>query len=174
MPPLFFNGITVLSLILLVAGIGLLVLELFHPGFGAPGVLGILVLVLDIFVSARTFQQGLLMAAIVAVIVLAFLALGARLISKGKIPRKLILTDESDRESGFISSQDMQALLGLAGTALTVLRPAGMAELDGQRWDVVTQGEFIPRGAALRVVEVEGGRIVVREEPSRAEAGDAK
>jgi membrane-bound serine protease (ClpP class) len=55
------------------------------------------------------------------------------------------------------------ALLGAVGTAATMLRPAGMAMFGEQYVDVVTEGSFIPAGARVQVVEVEGNRIVVKE-----------
>ncbi len=54
-------------------------------------------------------------------------------------------------------------LLNGTGTALTQLRPSGIADINGQRVDVVTEGDLIERGAQIKVVAVEGARIVVRE-----------
>lgn len=53
------------------------------------------------------------------------------------------------------------ALLDKEGTASSELRPAGVAEIEGQRVDVVTQGEMIAEGDRVRVAEVEGNRVVV-------------
>ncbi|MCE9582397.1 MAG: hypothetical protein K8T20_07880 [Planctomycetes bacterium] len=50
---------------------------------------------------------------------------------------------------------------GMDGTAVTPLRPTGVAVLDGKRTDVLTNGEPVERGAAIRVVAVEGNRVVV-------------
>ena len=82
--PAFFSGISLWSLILLIAGVGFLIGEIFHPGFGLPGILGLLALGLDILISARTLAQGLLMTAVAAVIVLVVFLVGASLFSKGK------------------------------------------------------------------------------------------
>ena len=159
--PAFFSGISLWSLVLLIAGIGFLVGEIFHPGFGLPGILGLLALGLDILISARTFAQGLLMTAIAAVIVLVIFLIGASLISAGKLPKKLVLQEENGSGEGFVSGDAEGAKAGDTGLALTVLRPSGIAEIGGRRLDVVTRGEFLPEGAALRVETVEGSRIVV-------------
>ena len=159
--PAFFSGISFWSLILLIAGVGFLVGEIFHPGFGLPGILGILALGLDILISARTFAQGLLMTAIAAVLVLVIFLIGASLFSAGKLPKKLVLQDENGSVEGFVSGDGEGAKEGDAGRALTVLRPSGIAEIGGKRLDVVTRGEFIPEGEALRVEAVEGSRIIV-------------
>jgi len=158
--PVFFSGISIWSLVLLVAGIGFLAAEIFHPGFGLPGVLGLVALGLDILISARTFAQGLLFTAIAAVIVLVVFLIGATLISRGKLPGKLVLREENGTEEGFTSAETA-ARPGQTGRAVTVLRPAGIAEIGGRRLDVVTRGEFLPEGAALRVESAEGSRVVV-------------
>ena len=159
--PAFFSGISLWSLVLLVAGIGFLIGEIFHPGFGLPGVLGLVCLGLDILISAQTLAQGLLMTAIAAVIVLVIFLIGASLISRGKLPKKLVLSAENGSVEGFVSGDGDGAAHGQTGRAVTVLRPAGIAEIGGKRLDVVTQGEFIPEGSPLRVEAVEGSRIVV-------------
>jgi len=159
--PSFFSGISIWSLILLIAGIGFLAAEIFHPGFGVPGVLGILALVFDILISARTFAQGLLMTAIAAVIVLVVFIIGTTLIDRGKLPKIIVLEDENSSGAGFVSS-DAEVEKGQTGKAVTVLRPAGIAEIGGRRADVVTRGEYLPAGAQLQVESVEGGKIIVR------------
>jgi membrane-bound serine protease (ClpP class) len=57
-----------------------------------------------------------------------------------------------------------QELVGARGRALTELRPTGRAEINGEYYPVVSEGRWIERGAALKVVQVEGNRIVVEEE----------
>jgi membrane-bound serine protease (ClpP class) len=52
---------------------------------------------------------------------------------------------------------------GDVGIALTKLRPAGKAQINGRRVDVITQGQMLDEGCPLEVVEVSGIRIVVRE-----------
>lgn len=54
-------------------------------------------------------------------------------------------------------------LLDKVGVAKTSLRPSGMAVIDGERVDVVTEGNLIEPGTPLKVVAVEGLRVVVRE-----------
>jgi membrane-bound serine protease (ClpP class) len=57
---------------------------------------------------------------------------------------------------------DRPELLNGIGTAVTQLRPSGVATINGQRVDVVTEGGLIERGTPVKVVAVEGSRIVVR------------
>lgn len=155
--PVFFGGFTIWSLVLLAVGLGLLVAELFQPGFGLLGIGGIGLLILDVLLSATTVGQALLLFSIVLVLALLVLVLGARLLSRGKLPRFLVLQEENHARS----SGEPRSLLGQAGTAETVLRPAGIARIGERRVDVVTRGEFLEPGTSLLVTEVDGSRVVV-------------
>ena len=157
------------TLILLVCALGLFVVEILNPGFGLPGIAGIVLLAADVYITARTVQEAMILGLIAALIVLIFLVFGARLISKGKLPKSLIL---DQAEEDYRSSEDLSALLGTTGRTLTVLRPAGMAELGGRKVDVVTRGEFLDKDSFVEVVEAAGGRIVVRacQDPAQPES----
>ena len=163
--PLFFSGISIWSLALLVLGLGFLAAEMLHPGFGLPGILGILCLVLDILISAKTLSQGLWMTALAAVLILLCLVLGAALAERGKLPKRLVLREENGTEAGFVGAASAPVEPGELGTAATVLRPAGMAEFGGRRLDAVTQGEFIEAGETLCALRTEGSRVVVMKQP---------
>ena len=63
----------------------------------------------------------------------------------------------------------LHEFLNKTGVALSPLRPAGFARIDGQRVDVVTRGEMLDSKCPVQVVEVEGNRVVV----SRREDGDS-
>lgn len=53
-------------------------------------------------------------------------------------------------------------MVGHEGKTLSVLRPSGIGDFDGVRLNVVTEGEFIENGTPIRIVRVEGGKIVVK------------
>ena len=77
--------------------------------------------------------------------------------------RPLVLVHSTARESGYVSADPaLEALTGVQGMAAGDLRPSGIAQFDGRRVDVVSEGAFIPRGSRVEVVRVEGRRIVVR------------
>jgi membrane-bound ClpP family serine protease len=57
---------------------------------------------------------------------------------------------------------DYHTLMGEVGRTITPLRPAGTTDFDGQRVDTVSEGIMIERGSTVRVVAVEGRRVVVR------------
>ncbi len=77
--------------------------------------------------------------------------------------KRLVLRNEQRAEEGYVAADGtLGVLVGSTGTAVSALRPAGKATIDGKRVDVVSDSEFIARDTAVTVVEVEGGRVVVR------------
>lgn len=154
-----------------VIGIGLLIVEMFMPGFGIPGISGIVLLVLSVVFTWVEYgmMAGLGMAFVVLAIVGLAIYLSLRSASKGKLSRSpLILKGALNREEGYIAQEESSRYLGKVGSAMTVLRPAGIAEFDGQRLNVVTAGEFIQRGQSVVVKEVEGARILVEAQPGES------
>ena len=73
--------------------------------------------------------------------------------------RRLVLSAEQGPD--YVTSRDFHALLGKTGIATSYLRPAGVASIDGQRVDVLTEGDFVAAGTAVTVTRVEGARIFV-------------
>lgn len=157
-----FQSMSALSIIIFAVGIILLIVEVCSPGFGVAGILGLICLVADIFLTAKTLTQGLLMTGIIAIIVVILAVVSIALVSKGKLPASLMLKDAADRALGYTGGSDKSKYLGTAGKTVTELRPAGAAELNGERVDVVSQGEFIEPGVDVEVIEVSGNRIVVK------------
>jgi membrane-bound serine protease (ClpP class) len=76
---------------------------------------------------------------------------------------KMVLFDSARKEDGYVSNKDRTDLLGKNGLTLTMLRPAGTAIFMDERVDVVTEGGFIAKDVKIKVIKVEGVRIVVRE-----------
>ena len=66
-------------------------------------------------------------------------------------------------EEGYSSAPSKKELIGLEGEAVTSLRPTGTGEFQDKKLDVVTDGEFISKGAPIKIKEVEGFRIVVEK-----------
>lgn len=152
-------------LICLVVGIGLIVLEAFMPGFGLPGISGIILQV--VAVALTWMSHGPVAALGMTLIILSIdaiaISVSLRSAANGKLSRsKMILKDTESNEAGYRSTEDMEVFLGKEGTTTTVLRPTGMAEFDGVRLNVVSEGEFIQAGVKVRIVRVEGSRVLVR------------
>ena len=156
------TNISALSIILFLVGIVLIAIELFEPGFGFFGVFGIISLIVCIFITAQTVIQGIILTAVFFVIVLIMLLIFLNFITKGRLPKKLVLHDAETADEGFTGSFDAAHLYGKEGVLSTACRPAGIAEIGGARYDVVSRGEFIEKGVGVVVIEGDGNRIVVK------------
>ena len=158
------------ELLLITAGVGLLALEVFViPGFGIAGALGILGILAGLVLSVLGPEPSgqLIAQAAVRVGTSLLIALAAsivllRFVTRLPIGRGLVLDSGLLSAQGYTSASDAdQRWLGRNGVALTPLRPAGIAEIDGQRIDVVSNGELIDASESIQVVRVDGNRIVV-------------
>jgi membrane-bound serine protease (ClpP class) len=159
---------------LLLVGVGFLLigLEVFViPGFGVAGVVGILSILGGmtmglVGVGASTTavvgtlsRLGIALTGAVIAAVILFRVLGSR-----RMGRRLLLETELDADDGFASAPERdKTWLGRTGRTTSPLRPAGYADLDGERVDVVSDGEMLDAGVEIVVVRVDGNRIVVRK-----------
>lgn len=159
----FLTSIELWQAIILVAGLLLVVVEMFHPGFGAPGITGAILILLAIVLIANTILQALILIIIVLAVLGVALSLVLQSATKGRLSKTLILNDSLKKESGFIGTEDLDYFLGKEGVTLSILRPAGTADFDGVKLDVVSEGDFIPKDSTVRIIKVEGRRIVVRQ-----------
>ena len=159
------------ELLLVGAGLGLLVLEVFViPGFGVAGALGIVALLaglsLSLFGAGASWE--FILKAVGRVVFSLLLALIASLVTLRFLPRlpfgrRLILqTGLLAGAGGGSALESDRNWLGKSGAALSPLRPAGIAEIEGERVDVVSEGDLIEAGVPIVVTRVDGNRIVVR------------
>ncbi len=217
--------IGMLSPILMLIGLGSLYTEIKAPGFGAPGIIGILCLALVFFnqylVGLANFTELLIVmigivlmgfeifvfpgfgisgiAGIVCITAGLLLSLQDFVIPDPNLPweKELLINNMLRVLSSVLGSflfalfllryvfprisktvqgpylaatladarldlpVDTSLQAGQTGTAITLLRPSGKATIDGERYDVVTQGDFVPKGSKIRVATIKGTKIVV-------------
>jgi len=165
------------ELVLFIVGLGLIAAEIFViPGFGVAGLLGLACLLGSIALAAlpagdwpatpgyfllpvaRDFLLGSFTA-------LALVFLIARHLPSAPFFRRLELHPPA-QQTGTASRETAggHPQVGATGTASTLLRPAGTAEIEGRRTDVVTEGAFVPAGTRIKIVAVVGNRVIVRPE----------
>jgi len=161
------------ELLLVAVGLVLLAVELFvTPGFGVTGIAGLLAIVggltMSLLGSGTTWEVVAAAVGRVALSLLVGVAASVallRLLPRLPFGRRLILDTALGALTGAVSAPEGdQRWLGRRGTAASPLRPAGIADLAGERVDVVSQGEYIEAGEPIEVIRVEGNRIVVRRE----------
>ncbi|MFZ3102022.1 MAG: NfeD family protein [Desulfitobacteriaceae bacterium] len=155
---------TEMIIALFVFGIILLAFELFViPGFGVSGILGITSLVVGIIFVSDTWYEGVLYSLGTFVILGVLVYLSFRFTGTKKLWSKLSLNTSQSNKAGYTAPKvNYEDYIGKQGIALTQLRPAGTADFQGERVDVVTEGGFIKAGSQVKVIAVEGVRIVVR------------
>lgn len=166
---LFFYGHMIAGLagyeamLLFALGVILLIAEIFLP-FGISGVLGGIAIIGSLYLAGADMTQisiSILIALGVAIIgmVIIMKFFGRRL----KLFNKIILSDSTSTERGYVSSIERRELVGSTADTLTPLRPSGTIVIGDERLDAVSEGNFIDRNKKVIIRKVEGSRIVVRE-----------
>lgn len=148
-----------LVLILLVAGALLLLAESVLPGMiaGLAGACCLVAAVIEGYIRFGAKTGNLILLGVLAGLVVGFW-LWLKYFPDSRIAKVFI----SRKVVGEIGTEKPE-LLDQTGTALSPLRPAGTAVINGKRVDVVTEGQMIDPGTPVRVVAVEGMRVVVRQ-----------
>jgi membrane-bound serine protease (ClpP class) len=173
---LFFGSSLILGLagweeiLLLGLGVIALVVEIFVlPGFGVAGVVGILAIVASMVLAMMSaapttgdIAQALAVLGASLFITAAVIYAWFRHLPNSGRFSGLLLKGAGHRSEGFISAPSRQDLVGVNGVALTDLRPSGTARIGAERLDVVTEGEYVPQGSRVQVVQSDGYRHVVR------------
>lgn len=147
-----------LVLTLVLVGAALLLLETILPGMVA-GILGICCLIAGVVLAYSNYgmRTGNWVLVGVALGLVLGTAIWLRFFPDSRMAKVFI----SQKVVGDLKV-DKPELLDQAGVALTNLRPSGTVLINGQRVDVVTEGAMIEQGATVKVVAVEGMRVVVR------------
>ena len=153
------------TLICLVVGLVMLVIELFTPGFGVAGTTGLIGLIAAIVMQFiwGNARVATYLLAIVLLLIILLLVWFVRSFQRGKLSRSfLVLNDSIDGASTPDVARAKAELIGKAGITITPLRPAGIAQIDGARYDVMSAGAFIEKDRMIEVVNAEGMHILVR------------
>lgn len=156
------------AILLLALGLSLIVAEIFVPSFGVLSVLATGAIVAAIVMAFQeSSAAGVRFLVATAVLVPAVIVLGFKLFPRSPFGKRMVAGGLSFGSQESFDQRDL-TLLGKEGTVESDCRPAGMARLDGRRVDVVTRGEWIESGTRVRVLEVQGNRVVVArcEDPS--------
>lgn len=149
---------------LFILGVVLLLIEIFLiPGFGLTGISGIILIFVSIFFTLGGGEKALYSIGVVAAILLVLFVILLILFPRLPIWKKLGLKERLETEKGYTSYTKIDELVGKEGIVLTTLRPAGTIEIDGKRYDALSLGEFIEKGTKIKVIKVEGGKIIVEK-----------
>jgi membrane-bound ClpP family serine protease len=169
-----------LAVVLFLAGIAFLLIEVFVlPGFGIFGLGGGALVLASLVLAGQTFviphnayqfaemERSLLVVGLAAVGIITCGAVINHFFPRTPLLGRMVLEPPTEQEAEDISRRevfvDFTRLTGMRGTTTTQLLPSGKALIANQLIDVMTDGEFVGRGARVEVIEVHGNRILVRE-----------
>ena len=150
-------------IICVLSGVILLIVEAFMPGFGVPGISGIILLLAGVAMTWYEYGAMVGLGTTVAVLALVGVAISVSLksASSGRLSKSdLILNDTETPPS---ENADMQLLVGKEGVVKNTLRPVGTAEFDCGKLHVTSDGEYVSEGQKVRIVRVEGTQIFVNK-----------
>lgn len=145
---------------LLVCGLFLVGVEIFIPGgivgaAGAAALIGAAVIGFNIFPPALGWLSLFLILTLTALAAFVWM----KYFPKSPMGRALSLNQNITKKD----QDDSPWKPGMKGTALSSLRPAGKAMIEGRRADVIADGTWIEQNSAIEVIKVEGNRIYVKE-----------
>lgn len=162
---------SMLEILLFVLGLVLLLAEIFIiPGFGVTGVSGIALILVSIFLALlgsdpfldmKTVSMAIIQLSVSLVAALTGLFLLAKFLPKSTAFSRLVLAETQTADKGFVSFPSDTNLIGKTGIAYTTLRPGGTALIDDRKVDVVADSEYIEKDKKIKVIRVEGIKVVV-------------
>lgn len=150
---------TILLILLVVAGVALLIAELFLlPGFGLAGITGFVCLVGAVVYAFLCMSPTVGYATLVAVLLLSATAIYAFL--KGKTLDKMAL--ETDITAKVDLTSELNINVGDKGLCVSRLAPMGKVRINGQEVEGKSQGSFIEAGTEIEVLAIDGNKVIVK------------
>lgn len=156
----------VVPIILQLVGVFVLIVEIIIPSGGILGIITVGLMGYSLYLVFTDISMFAGMVFVVADIIMfpVILFVGIKLLAKSPATLKTSLS----KTDGYSSQpEELSEFMGLSGTAVTDLRPAGTGFINNKRVDVVSRGEYIDKGSEILVSEVEGNRVVVRKVEER-------
>lgn len=157
-------------IVFLLAGLALLIVEVFLPSGGLIGILALSCLGLSVW-KAFAYSWGMGLQFLLALVLLMPMALmlAAHLWPRTPLAKRIFLRPPVPDEFEPSHPVDrLDHLIGQFGRALTPLRPSGLVDFDGRRIDGLSEEGLIPTGALVRAVQVRSGQLVVRQAPDHS------
>lgn len=144
-------------------GVILFVMEILTPTIGILGLIGLFMIFYSFILAMGGDIQAiyfLCFAIFISVVLFFFIG---KYFPTSTLWHKIILKKSSSKEAGYNASTNYDDLIGKNGVVYTELRPSGTAFIDGRRYDVISQGEYIKKDAQIKVISSNGNRIIVME-----------
>ena len=155
------DAIPILGIVVLVVGIVLIGVEFYLPGFGFPGIFGVILTAAGIFLTGRDWSERALVGVITIVVIAVMLVISIIIFNSKKVRSPIKLETDLPGKDLFIDGKDMEYLIGKKGKAVTDLKPSGKGEFDGVVLDIIS-GTYVPKGASLEIMEIKNNKIIVK------------
>lgn len=152
----------ILPVLLQMIGILVIIAEIFIPSLGLLTVIALGLFSYSLYLVFTTISTtaGMVITGLDVTLVPVLIVLGMKILAKSP----LALKQELSKQNGVVSqNRESEAYLHMKGKSVTDLRPAGIAEINSQRVDVVTDGEYIEADTPIIVTGVTGNRIIVEK-----------
>lgn len=158
-----FGDWTALTVFLYALGLILLIIEGVVPGFGLPGITGVICVIISVaLITSNLYEALLLIIATIAIFVLIIIML-YKLGYGSKYVKFLILDTEQKKEEGYIGLNIDSSYVGKTGVAETILRPAGIVNIEDKRINAQSRGEFIEKDSKVVVIQTDGAKVTVKK-----------
>ena len=156
------NSAIHLPILLQLIGIIVIIAEIILPSGGILSILATGLFGYSLYLVFTHISTSAGMAFVIADIILIpiLVYFGIKFLAKSPVTLRTKLSKEDGVTS---QSPDHNDYLGSQGVAVTDLRPSGVATIEDERLDVVTQGEYLEKQTQIIVIAVRGNQIVVKQ-----------
>ena len=156
------NDSFLLPIILQLVGVVVIIAEIILPSGGILSIVALSVFGYSLYIAFSEISKTVGFAFVAADLVLipVLVIVGLKLLARSPVTLRKTL---SRKEGVSSQSSELGSYIDMQGTAVTDLRPAGKAVINGKRVDVVTRGEYLEKDSAIIVIAVTGNQIIVRK-----------
>ena len=156
------NDSLLLPIILQLVGVVVIIAEIILPSGGILSIVALGVFGYSLFIVFNEISMTIGFSFVAADLILipVLVIVGLKLLARSPVTLRKTL---SRKEGVSSQSSELESYVGMQGNALTDLRPAGIAVINGKRVDVVTRGEYLEKDSAIIVTAVTGNQIIVRK-----------
>jgi membrane-bound serine protease (ClpP class) len=149
-------------IVLQLVGVVVIIAEIILPSGGILSIAALGVFGYSLFIVFNEISMiiGFSFVAADLILIPVLVIVGLKLLARSPITLRQTL---SRKEGVSSQSSELESYVGRQGNALTDLRPAGIAVINGKRVDVVTRGEYLEKDSAIIVTAVTGNQIIVRK-----------
>ena len=150
-------------LIVFLVGITLLLIEAFIPGFGIPGIGGIISIIISIFMASNNINIALTSLLITFILTITALILLLKFAPRNKHFNRIVLRTQIKNKDAYKNDNKDIKYLGKSGIAISMLRPIGKIDIDGEILEAISEGTYIEVESKVEVVKIEGSKIIVKK-----------